>query len=227
MNSHAAPPHGFSRILGNRSWIDWIYLMKSLFIWVAVRLLYHGLLEFRGLPICLSLPIVRGRNGLARVGSNARIMGRLEIHFTDPTSRGSLEIGDGFHAENDVTLAPRGGKIEAGHDFFVGKDSLIQAVSGSCIAIGNHVMIANMVTVVASNHTTETTDTPMIRQPEFGNGIRIGSDVWIAAHAVLTDGVVVGEGAVVAAGAVVTKDVSEYSIVAGVPARPIGERPRS
>jgi acetyltransferase-like isoleucine patch superfamily enzyme len=204
--------------------MDRIYFLKSLLIWAAVRLLYHDLLEFRGLPICLSLPIVRGRNGFARVGSGARILGRLEIHFTDPTCRGSLEIGDGFHSENGVTLAPRGGRIEIGNNFFVGKDSLIQATSGSFVSIGNDVMFANMVTAVACNHSTASTATPMIRQPERGKGIRIGSDVWIAAHAVLTDGVEIGNGAVVAAGAVVTKNVTEFSIVAGVPAQQIGSR---
>jgi maltose O-acetyltransferase len=40
-------------------------------------------------------------------------------------------------------------------------------------------------------------------------------------------GVTIGEGAAVAAGAVVTKDVEAYTIVAGVPAKPIGSRPRN
>jgi acetyltransferase-like isoleucine patch superfamily enzyme len=54
--------------------------------------------------------------------------------------------------------------------------------------------------------------------------VRIGNDVWIGAQALLMDGVTIGDGAVVAAGAVVTKDVAPYTIVGGVPAKPI--RPR-
>ena len=90
-------------------------------------------------------------------------------------------------------------------------------------------MVANMVTIAASNHAISDRTTPMKRQPESGVGIRIGSDVWIGAHAVLTDGINVGDGAVVAAGAVATRDVPAYAIVAGVPARQIrsrGELPR-
>lgn len=52
----------------------------------------------------------------------------------------------------------------------------------------------------------------------------IGNDVWIAANACICRGVTVGTGAVVAAGAIVTQDVEPYTIVAGVPARPIKKR---
>ena len=52
----------------------------------------------------------------------------------------------------------------------------------------------------------------------------IGSDVWIGASACVLRGVTVGTGAVIAAGAVVTHDVEPYTIVAGVPARPIKKR---
>lgn len=49
--------------------------------------------------------------------------------------------------------------------------------------------------------------------------ITIGNDVWIGANAILLPGVTIGDGAVIAAGAVVTKDVEDYAVVGGVPAR--------
>ena len=55
-------------------------------------------------------------------------------------------------------------------------------------------------------------------------GIHIGRDVWIGANAGITDGVRIGDHAVVAMGAVVTKDVLDWTIVAGVPAVVIGDR---
>jgi phosphonate metabolism protein (transferase hexapeptide repeat family) len=54
--------------------------------------------------------------------------------------------------------------------------------------------------------------------------VRIGNDVWIGHAAVILPGVTIGDGAAIGAGAVVSKDVAPYTIVAGVPARPIRER---
>ena len=54
--------------------------------------------------------------------------------------------------------------------------------------------------------------------------IHIGNDVWIGAEAVILSGATVGDGAVIAARAVVTRDVPAYAIVAGVPAKPVGQR---
>lgn len=54
--------------------------------------------------------------------------------------------------------------------------------------------------------------------------IVIGNDVWIGYEAVILAGVTIGDGAVIGARAVVTKDVPPYTIVGGVPARPIRKR---
>jgi len=58
--------------------------------------------------------------------------------------------------------------------------------------------------------------------------VQVGHDTWIGHRAIVMPGVTIGNGAVVAAGAVVTHDVPPYTIVAGVPAKPIRIRfPRS
>ncbi len=55
-------------------------------------------------------------------------------------------------------------------------------------------------------------------------GVLIGNDVWIGTKVIIMDGVNIGNGAVIGAGSIVTKDVPDYSIVAGVPARIINYR---
>ena len=60
--------------------------------------------------------------------------------------------------------------------------------------------------------------------PEEKISVVIGNDVWIAGHVQILEGVRIGDGAIVAAGAVVTKDVPDYAIVGGVPAKVLGWR---
>jgi len=89
--------------------------------------------------------------------------------------------------------------------------------------IGDHTRIATGVYIVAFNHGMA--PNRLIReQPTTSKGIHIGADVWIGAGAGITDGVTIGDHAVVAMGAVVTRDVPPWTLVAGVPARPIGDR---
>ena len=89
------------------------------------------------------------------------------------------------------------------------------------VSIGNHVNLAQGITVSALNHNYEDALLRIDEQGVQTAEVRIDDDVWIGANAVITAGVHIGSHAVVAAGAVVTKDVPEYSVVAGVPARVI------
>ena len=57
-------------------------------------------------------------------------------------------------------------------------------------------------------------------------GVRIGDLAWIGSNTIILPRVTIGKGAVICAGAVVTKDVEPYSVVAGVPAKKIAQRPQ-
>jgi maltose O-acetyltransferase len=90
------------------------------------------------------------------------------------------------------------------------------------LAIGDNVDISPGVWILTDSHDM---NDPLFR--EVLAPVTIGNDVWIGSRALILPGVMVGEGGVVAAGAVVTRDVAPYTVVAGVPARPIGSRSRS
>lgn len=92
------------------------------------------------------------------------------------------------------------------------------------VHIGNDVMMAPEVALIAINHVTDRKDIPMNRQGEVAKSINIGNDVWLGFRSIILSGVTIGDGAVIGAGAVVTKDVPSYTIVGGVPAKPIRTR---
>ena len=89
------------------------------------------------------------------------------------------------------------------------------------VTVGDDVNLAQGITVSAVNHKVDDTRLRIDEQGVNTSEIVIDDDVWIGANAVITAGVHIGRHSVVAAGAVVTKDVPEYSVVGGVPAKVI------
>lgn len=131
--------------------------------------------------------------------------------------RGSI-----FWAPNSMTI---------GNNVYVGKYCTLQAD----IVLGNNIEIANNVGLIGKyDHDYRAIgksikDAPWIGDIDYeflgkNKQIIIEDDVWIGYGAIVFSGVTVHRGALVAAGSVVTHDVSAYSIVAGNPAKKIGER---
>lgn len=110
--------------------------------------------------------------------------------------------------------------IEIGDNSGLGVNS---RVSGP-LKIGNDVMIGPDVMIFTQNHRNDRLDIPMRLQTDPKKPVVIEDDVWIAARVIILPGVTVHKGAIVGAGAVVTKDVPEYAVVGGNPARVIKYR---
>lgn len=95
----------------------------------------------------------------------------------------------------------------------------------SCCFVGKDVMIGSNLTIIPRDHCIERTDIPMIRQGFTKiQPIIIDNDVWIGDNVTILKGVHVHSHSVIAAGAVVNRDVPEYAIVGGVPAKVIKYR---
>jgi len=89
---------------------------------------------------------------------------------------------------------------------------------------GDDVRIGAYASLLGMNHGFADASVPVRCQPCTSKGIRLGNDVWIGSHAIILDGATIGSHTIIGAGAVVTKDVPDYAIVAGNPARIIRMR---
>lgn len=161
----------------------------------------------------------------ARVQQAWEILGRLNAlapgdfeamraalaELTEQPIDASVRVLPPFHTDGGTNL-------RFGRNVFVNHGCTAMDLGG--IDIGDDVMIGPNVHLISSGHATA----PEHRRSQITLApIRIGRGVWIAAGAMVLQGVTVGDDAVVAAGAVVTKDVPPRTLVAGVPARVIRE----
>lgn len=89
------------------------------------------------------------------------------------------------------------------------------------ITIGSRTLVGPNVSFYSGTHPLD----PVIRHgtqgPELGKEIHVGEDCWIGGNVVVLPGVSIGRGAVVGAGSVVTKNVPDFTVVAGNPAKVI------
>lgn len=119
-----------------------------------------------------------------------------------------------------------GCEIRAGYSLHIGRGSII---GDNCILdarqgiyIGENANLSSEVHLWTESH--DMNDPYFRGSPSKRGAIYVGSRAWLGANVTVLDNVKIGEGAVVCAGAVVTKDVEPFAVVAGIPAKKIGER---
>lgn len=122
--------------------------------------------------------------------------------------------------------------IEKGASFGTGKGICIGNNSGigvNCrvhgpLNIGNDVMMGPDVVILTNSHIFTDLSLPMRCQGETVAPVYIGDDVWIGTRVIILPGVRIGNGVIIGAGAVVTKDIPDYAVVGGIPAKIIRYR---
>jgi acetyltransferase-like isoleucine patch superfamily enzyme len=145
--------------------------------------------------------------------------------FVAPTSRlfaepgRTIEVGDGSRIAADVFLH---GPIVLGKNVSINPRVTMDGGARG-IRVGDDTRIASGSSFYAFNHGMSPQG--LVREQAVSSkGIVVGCDCWIGANVSVVDGVTIGDHAVVGMGSVITKDVPAWSIVAGVPARVIGDR---
>ena len=113
--------------------------------------------------------------------------------------------------------------LHVGDETWIGQQCFFHAAGG--LRIGARVGIGPGVRIITSRHAEPPRTTPVLDAPLRFAPVSIGDGADIGTSATVLPGVRIGVGAVVGAGAVVTRDVEDYSVVAGNPARHLRYRP--
>jgi len=180
----------------------------------------------------------------ACVGKNLKVGGQFNILLRDGATLRNLTIGDNVTFDGKTYIRIRkDGKINLSNgvrvgtevwlvaanecELTVGNNSILGSYSifngGHGLKIGANCIFAAFIYMNTSDHAYER-DQLIQAQGFVGSPIETGDDVWLGGFVFISKGTKVGTGTVVGAGAVVTKDIPEYQIWAGNPAKMIGER---
>lgn len=204
-------------------------LLTSLLGWVpslpgiaARGLAYRLILDAEGTPAIEQAVRIRFAENV-KLGCNVFLDHGVYLHACPA----GIEIGDDslvmhgsiLHVYNFRGLPNAG--IRVGKRAIVGEMSVIRGQGG--VTIGDDVLIAPKVQILAIDHVVRTARVPIMDQGIITNGITIEDGAWLGAGAIVTDGVRIGRNAVVGAGAVVTRDVPAGCVAVGVPARVVRE----
>jgi maltose O-acetyltransferase len=110
---------------------------------------------------------------------------------------------------------------EIGKQVYIGEDLIIidELDDKKKVKIGDRVAIAARVTLIISSNANMSNIRHYLK--DIHGHIEIDDDAWLGTGCIIFPNVRIGKGAVVGAGAVVTKNVPEFTVVAGVPAKPI------
>lgn len=189
--------------------------------------------------LILIKPFLKSSRGLVFAECSAKIMfghkikcgknlNLMEYSTINALSYDGVEIGDNFTLGKYAMIECTGVLRNVGNCIKIGNNVGINhycfiGVRGD-IEIGDNVIFGPRVNVFSENHNFDRTDIPIKEQGVTKDKTVIGNDVWIGANASIMSGVKIGDGCIIAAGAVVSKDVEDFSIVGGVPAKLIKKR---
>ena len=168
-----------------------------------------------------SLPWNRARIHWEFMRRGAFVRWPVHGNVLEALLEGRLEIGQQTLFEPGVWItAPGDARIRIGSGSFFNLGVMIAAQE--LVEIGDHCMFANGCFITDGNHRFDDPDVPVPWQGFTSKGpTRVGDNVWAGANVVITSGVTIGKRCVIGANSVVTQDLPDFTIAAGVPAKPV------
>jgi acetyltransferase-like isoleucine patch superfamily enzyme len=191
----------------------------------------HTLMKMIGLPMVLLFKLARPlRNIWRRVYLTARLAAEInDMDYSvqcdgrvNVSGTANIKLGKRCRLGMDAELRTvEGGRIRIGADTRLNRGCTL--TSYAQIRIDDFTIIGEFVSIRDANHGLKRGE-PMRYQPHTCEPIQIGRDVWIGRGSCILPGVSIGEGAVIGANSVVNRDIPDFAIAAGVPAKVIKMR---
>jgi len=191
----------------------------------------HTMMKMIGLPIVLLFKLA---GPLRRIWRRIYLTARLAADVSDMdfsvqcdgrvhvSGTANIKLGKRCRLGMEVELRTvEAGRIHIGEDTRLNRGCTL--TSYARIRIGDFTIIGEFVSIRDANHGLKRGE-PMRYQPHTCEAILVGRDVWIGRGSCILPGVTIGEGAVIGANSVVTRDVPDFAIAAGVPAKVIKMR---
>ncbi|MGC8833752.1 MAG: acyltransferase [Armatimonadota bacterium] len=183
--------------------------------------LYPMLLGSVGRNVVFGTNVVLRHPHKIHIGSNVAVDDNCLLDAKGFDNKG-ISIGDGvFLGRNTIVLCKNG-------DIQIGKGTMVscncEIFSGSKVTIGQNCEIAAYTYLIGGDHSYADPTVPVAEQGLVSRGISIGDNVWLGAGVKVADGVSIGQDCIIGAGAVVLKDIPDFSLAAGVPAKVLRSR---
>ena len=188
----------------------------------------HTMMKMIGLPIVLLFKLA---GPLRRIWRRIYLTARLAADISDMdysvqcdgrvhvSGTANIKLGKRCRLGMEVELRTvEAGQIQIGEDTRLNRGCTL--TSYAQIRIEDFTIIGEFVSIRDANHGLKRGE-PMRYQPHTCEPILIGRDVWIGRGSCILPGVTIGEGAVIGANSVVTRDIPDFAIAAGVPAKVI------
>ncbi len=187
--------------------------------WLRARA-YRGLLAGMGRGCVFGRSVALRCPGRVALGDRVMVDDLVVLDAKGATSR--IRLGNDILVGRSTILSCNEAVIETGDLISIGPFCFFASKGG--IRLGSGVSIGSGTHLMAGGHVSADPEVAILKQARTALGITVEDNVWIGSGTKVLDGVTIGRNSIVAAGSVVSKDVPEYSVVMGNPARVIEKR---
>ncbi len=186
--------------------------------WLLRKLFYPCLFKSVGRGVVFGRNITLRHPHKITIGDNVVFDENCLLDAKGCDEGSGIEIGDGVMVSRNTSIIGKYGSIVIGDRANIGTNCLFGSMGR--LTVGRNTIFAANCYVGGGMYRMERTDIPVVLQGSYTRGpLTVGDGCWLGAGAVVLDGVTLGRDVILGAGAVACKNLPDFAVAAGVPAR--------